>query len=112
MADIIFTVGPDELQAYLAVPEGEGPWPGVVVLHDAFGLSQDMRDRADRFAAVSANYGMVPPAKLLEGACPIVASYGGRDQSLRGAAAKLERRLSALGVPNDVKEYPAPGTVF
>ncbi|MCW2666744.1 MAG: Carboxymethylenebutenolidase [Frankiales bacterium] len=41
-----------ELQAYLAVPAvGAGPWPGVVVLHEAFGLTDDTRQQADRLAA-------------------------------------------------------------
>src|SRR3954468_7405746 len=39
-----------ELKAHLAVPEGDGPWPGVVVLHEAFGLTDDMRAHADRLA--------------------------------------------------------------
>src|SRR4051795_3320963 len=39
-----------EVGAYLAVPAGEPPWPGVVVLHDAFGLNDDIRAHADRFA--------------------------------------------------------------
>ena len=45
--------------AYLATPTGAGggeaagaaPWPGLVVLHEAFGLNDDIRSIADRFAA-------------------------------------------------------------
>ncbi len=41
-----------ELDAYLAVPAvGTGPWPGVVVLHEVFGLNDDTRQQADRLAA-------------------------------------------------------------
>jgi carboxymethylenebutenolidase len=39
--------------AYLAVPAGSpGPWPGVVVVHEAFGLNAGIRDHADRLAAL------------------------------------------------------------
>ena len=41
-----------ELRAHLAVPaDGSGPWPGVVVLHEVFGLTNDTRQQADRLAA-------------------------------------------------------------
>ncbi len=60
------------------------------------------------------NYGTLPSRldERLEGACPVVASYGGRDLSLRGAAAKLETALEKAGVAHDVKEYPAAGHSF
>jgi carboxymethylenebutenolidase len=38
------------LPADLVVPAGAGPWPGVVVVHDGFGLSDDIRRNAERFA--------------------------------------------------------------
>jgi carboxymethylenebutenolidase len=41
-----------------------------------------------------------------------VASYGGRDRSLKGSPAKLERNLTQLGVPHDVKVYPEAGHSF
>ena len=66
------------------------------------------------FAASSVNYGMVPRKveSILGGACPIVGSFGRKDRTLRGAAAKLEGALSRLGVDHDVKEYPDCGHSF
>jgi carboxymethylenebutenolidase len=49
MADV--TVG--ATAAYLAVPAASpGPWPGVVAIHEAFGLNDDIRAHADRLAAL------------------------------------------------------------
>jgi dienelactone hydrolase len=40
------------LKTYVARPAvGDGPWPGVVVIHDAFGLSDVAREHADRLSA-------------------------------------------------------------
>ncbi|WP_433445273.1 dienelactone hydrolase family protein [Nonomuraea sp. CA-141351] len=66
------------------------------------------------YAAAAVNYGMIPKdaAQALTGVCPVVASYGGRDASLRGAAARLEEALTSLDVPHDVREYPDAGHGF
>lgn len=189
MADIELSA---DTRGYLATPEGDGPWPGVVVLHEAFGLTGDIRRQADRFAAegylalapdlytrgprircvrqafrdltagrgrtfddieasrralaarddctgktgvigfclgggfallaaarydfdvASVNYGALPrdAERALRGVCPVVASYGKRDLYLRGKAAELDRTLTELGMPHDVKEYPGVGHGF
>ncbi|HEY0814078.1 MAG TPA: dienelactone hydrolase family protein [Pseudonocardia sp.] len=45
-------------------------------------------------------------------ACPVVASFGGRDATLRGVPEKLTADLDALGVPHDVQVYPEAGHSF
>jgi carboxymethylenebutenolidase len=185
--------GSARLRGYLARPTGPGPWPGVVVVQELLGLTDEIRGHADRMAATgylalapdlytdggalrclvatfrtlnaghgtaiadiaaarrhlldepdctgrvgiigfcmgggfallmageehefhasAVNYGQLPrhPEQALRGACPIVASYGGRDLSLRGAADRLERVLTELGVEHDVQEYPRAGHSF
>ncbi|PRZ42232.1 carboxymethylenebutenolidase [Antricoccus suffuscus] len=183
--------GSNPLRGYLATPSGAGPWPGVVMIHEVFGLDDVMRRQADRLAragfltlavdlysaggarrclvstmrammsgkgrafadieagrswlldsadctgkvgvigfclgggfalltagtgfdAASANYGQLPKDvdAVLSGACPIVGSYGGRDFTLKGAAAKLDAALTRAGVVHDVKEYPDAGHAF
>ena len=44
---------------YAKPPVGDGPWPGVVVLHEAFGLTDDIREHTGRLAA--AGYLAVAP---------------------------------------------------
>ncbi|MCB9755936.1 MAG: dienelactone hydrolase family protein [Myxococcales bacterium] len=68
----------------------------------------------ERYDAASVNYGGMSEqtAAALASACPIVASYGGRDPTLRGAATRLRGLLRRHGVVHDVKEYPEAGHGF
>jgi carboxymethylenebutenolidase len=60
------------------------------------------------WSAASVNYGPVPDnvEDVLRGACPVVASFGGRDKRFAGAAQKIRTAADAAGVLVDVKEYP------
>jgi len=193
MPDITFPVGDGAWPGYLAVPSASpGPWPAVVVIHEAFGLNDDIRAKANEFAArgylalapdlfdgrswircirsaftqlrsgrgpafaaldaaraflaarpdctartgvigfclgggfalmcaprpgfdvAAVNYGDVPKdaESVLAGACPIVGSFGGRDQMGTRPPERLERALTVLQVPHDVHVYPASGHRF
>ena len=47
---VSFPSGTAHLAGYLAQPEGPGPFPGVIVIHEAFGLNENIRDISRRFA--------------------------------------------------------------
>ncbi len=51
MPDVRFSAHTGELGGYLALPLAEGPHAGVVVIQDVLGLSDDIREQADRLAA-------------------------------------------------------------
>ena len=69
---------------------------------------------SDGFDASSVNYGMVPEDvdEVLRGACPVVASYGGRDKQLVGQVPRLRAALEANEVPYDLEVYPTAGHSF
>ena len=189
------TVAQDlELDGRLAVvvrPTTGGPWPGVVMLHEIFGIDDVLRRQANRLAsagfvvlapdllgegrklgcmistfkamrarsglpfqviqrarerllrdpqvngkvgvigfcmgggfallvssegfdASAVNYGMIPADvdEVLRGACPMVASYGGRDKQLVREVPRLRAALEANGVPYDLEVYPTAGHSF
>jgi carboxymethylenebutenolidase len=55
-------------------------------------------------------YGKSP--ERLDGACPIVASYGGRDKMMLPEFAKVESEIKRLQIPADTKLYPESGHGF
>jgi carboxymethylenebutenolidase len=180
------------IDALLDIPDGPGPWPGVVVIHDAVGYGPDKestngniaaagyvaltpnlfarggwarcitkvfrelmtkrgrslddilaaRDHLQSlpectgrvgiagfcmggqfalvmspkgFGAAAPFYGTPLPRDLhetLDGACPVVASFGSRDLAGVGAPVKLRRVLEQKAIPNDIKVYPHAGHSF
>jgi carboxymethylenebutenolidase len=51
LPDITIAGPQHSLAAYLSIPDGPGPWPGIVVLHDILGQTTDSRRHTDHFAA-------------------------------------------------------------
>jgi carboxymethylenebutenolidase len=47
---ISFPAGTTQLAAYFVRPEGQGPFPGIIVIHEILGLNENIKDIAQRFA--------------------------------------------------------------
>jgi carboxymethylenebutenolidase len=47
---VLFPVGAEQRPGYFASPDGEGPFPGVIVIHEAYGLNENIKEVAVRFA--------------------------------------------------------------
>lgn len=50
VTETVFDTPAGPIPGYLAVPQGNGPWPAVVVIHDVGGLTMDIKRTADRLA--------------------------------------------------------------
>ncbi len=50
MKDVMYMEGENSAMGYLAKPEGEGPFPAVLLIHEWWGLNENIRQNAERFA--------------------------------------------------------------
>ena len=50
MTDVQITTNHGPMPAYVATPDGPGPFPGVVLVHDVVGMSSDLRRQAQWLA--------------------------------------------------------------
>lgn len=89
--DLTIYLPGEPIPGYLAVPNWSGPWPGVVVLHQAFGLDDDIRRISDRLASMG--YLSIAPDLLAAGRIKCLAMLF-RDV-LRGSGENVDR-LSSL----------------
>lgn len=49
--EVTIKSGDEEIKGFLAVPEGKGPFPAIVVIQEWWGLNDWIKDNARRFAA-------------------------------------------------------------
>ncbi|HKV59554.1 MAG TPA: dienelactone hydrolase family protein [Ktedonobacteraceae bacterium] len=49
---IVYKSGNRQIDGYLVRPEGDGLFPGIVVIHEAFGLNENIKDVTRRFATI------------------------------------------------------------
>ncbi|MDO8120613.1 dienelactone hydrolase family protein [Isoptericola sp. b490] len=81
MPQIELSTARGSLPAFLARPSGDGPWPGVVLLHDAFGMTTQLRRHAEWLAA--AGYRVLAPDLM---------SWAGRTRCLWSLFGSLRSR--------------------
>lgn len=90
--DLTIYLPGDPIPGYLAVPKGAAPWPGLVVLHQAFGLDDDIRRISDRLASMG--YLSIAPDLLAAGRIKCLALLF-RDV-LRGSGENVDRVASMV----------------
>lgn len=105
----------DDVSAATAMVSSRADCTGKVgVVGFCMGGAFALQLAARGYDASAVNYGQLPKNldDVLAGACPIIASYGAQDPSLKGAASKLEAALTKAGVVHQVTEYPGASHSF
>jgi len=95
---ISISVGDAEMGAYVAKPEGEGSWPGVLLFMEIFGINEHIRSVVDRVAAEG--YVVLAPDVFHRSAAGIELAYDEAGLT-RGielmSATKAEELLADIG---------------
>ena len=92
-ANVTVPNGDLEIAAYLAEPDGGGPFPGVVVVQEIFGVNDHIRDVARRIAAEG--YVAIAPALYQRQAPGFEVGYSDEDLQL-GRKYKEQTKASEL----------------
>lgn len=94
--------------AYLARPDGEGPYPSVLLLVDAFGLRPRIEEMADRIAAKGFVV-LAPNVFYRAGRAPVISLDGLGDSDKRGAifaqVMPLMKDLTSERIVSDADAY-------
>jgi carboxymethylenebutenolidase len=88
MADITYPGADGHLPGYLAVPDGQGSWPGVVVVQDVLGMTANLRQISERLA----DNGYLALAPAL---------YGGHGPKIRCMIATIRAHFAGDGTAYD-----------
>lgn len=105
------TIGPDSAKVYLALPEGEGPHPALIVIHEYWGLAPWITGNADEFAkkgyvalAVDLYGGKIASSpdeavKMMRSVQPEAAAriLEGADVFLRARSDVVEGKIGSIG---------------
>jgi carboxymethylenebutenolidase len=95
--------------SYLVVPEGDGPFPGVLLFEDAFGLRPRLFEMADRIAAEKGYAVLAPNILYRGGPCPQIDMAGLADPEQRnqlfGKIMPLIQQLNAATIAADTQSY-------
>jgi carboxymethylenebutenolidase len=86
------------VQGYLALPQGEGPFPGLILIHEWWGLNDNIRENAEAFARQGYAALAVDLYRGQSAATPDEARVlaGGVSKDLDSAFANLEAAVSYL----------------
>ncbi len=105
--EISYDIGKDVYKGYLAAPEGSGPFPGVLIVHEWWGLNDYARMRADQLARagyVALAMDMYGEGKTANNPTEAGALAGAALSDINQVYARVQKALSVLREQANVKK--------